>query len=76
VWTTCICDIFPHKSFKNFIAEISVVITDYCPRGSEARENILIQELDNNLVVIHFASNGFNLFRHIVYSHQDVLVPK
>ena len=36
---------------------MSVIIADYSTRGLETRENILFQELDNNLIVVHFARN-------------------
>jgi len=39
---------------------MSAIITDYSTRGFEMRENILFQELDNNLVAIHFVKNWFN----------------
>jgi len=36
-----VCDgIFSHKSFKNFIAEMSTIITDYGSRGSKPRKKI------------------------------------
>jgi len=45
---------------------MSVIIADDSMRGSEKRENILFQELDNNLIVIHSARNCFNPLGHIV----------
>jgi len=39
---------------------MSVIIADYSMRDFEARENILFQELDNNLIVVHFARNDSN----------------
>ena len=71
------CDgIFSHKSFKSSIVEMSVIIADNGSRGSEARKNDLFQELDNNFVIICLARDGFNPFGYVIYSQQDVLVPK
>ena len=71
------CDgIFRIRASKDQFAEMRAVIVNYNMRGSEVRENVLFQELDNNLVVIHFARNGFNPFRLIVHNSQNVLVPK
>ena len=39
-------------------------------------KNVFFQELDNNFVVICLARDGFNPFGYVIYSHQDVLVPK
>jgi len=52
-------DVFSHKSFKIFIAEMSAIVANNGSRGSKARENVLFQELDNNLVVIRLTRNGF-----------------
>ena len=68
--------IFSQKSFKSSITEMSIIIADYSSRGSEARENIFFQELDNNFVVVCLARDDFNPFGYIVHIHQDVLVPK
>jgi len=54
------CDgIFSHKSFKSSIIEMSAIIIDYGSRGSEARKNVLFQELDNNFIVIYLSRMAF-----------------
>jgi len=55
-------DIFLHKSFKSSIVEMIVIVANYDSKGSKARENVLFYELDNNLVVIRLARNGFYPF--------------
>ena len=65
-----------HKTFKGSIATVGVVITDDSTRSSEAREDVLFQKLNNNLIIISFAWNDFYPHGHIVHSNQDVLVPK
>ena len=52
-------DIFLHKSLKSSITEMSAIITDYNSRGSEARKNVLFQELDNNFIVIYLSRMAF-----------------
>jgi len=68
--------ILSHKTFEGSIAKVGAIITDDSTRGSEAREDVLFQKLDDNLVVISFAWNGFYPLGHIVHSNQYVLVPK
>jgi len=41
---------------------MSVIVANYGSRDSKERKNVLLQELDNNLVVIHLARNGFYSF--------------
>ena len=65
-----------HKSFEGSIARVSAIITEDSTRGSEAREDVLFQILDDNLVVISFAWIGFYPFGHIIRSSQYVLVSK
>jgi len=48
-----------HESFERSIAKEDAIITDDSTRGSEALEDVLFQKLDDNLVVISFAWNGF-----------------
>ena len=69
-------DIFLHKSFKESIAKVGVIITDDSTRDSEAREDVLFQKLDDNLVVISFSWINFYPLGHIVHNNQYVLVLK
>ena len=41
-----------HKSFEGSIVKVGAIITDDSMRGSEAREDVLFQKLDDNFVVI------------------------
>ena len=43
--------IHSYKSFEGSIAKVSAIITDDSTRGYEAREDVLIQKLDDNLVL-------------------------
>ena len=41
-----------HKTFEGSIVKVGAIIADDSMSGSEARENILFQKLDDNFVVI------------------------
>jgi len=68
--------ILSYKSFKGSIVKVGDIINNDSTRGSEVREDVLFQKLDDNFVIISFAWNSFYLFRHIVHSKQYILVPK
>jgi len=59
--------VLSHKSFKGSIAKVGAIITDDSTRGSEAREDVLFQKLDDNFVIISFTWNGFYLLGHIIH---------
>jgi len=65
-----------HKTFEGSIAKVGAIITDDSTRGSEVREDGLFQKLDDNLVVLSIAWNGFYPLGHIIHSNQYVLVSK
>ena len=68
--------ILSHKTFKGSIEKVGAIITDNRTRGSEARENVLFQKLDDNFIIISFAWNGFYPPGHIVHSNQYILIFK
>ena len=55
---------------------MSTPITDYSPRYSKSREDVLFEKFENNLVIIAFTRDRFNPLRNIIYSYQDVGVAK
>jgi len=62
-------DILSHKNFEGSIVKLGVNITYDSTRGSEEREDVLFQKLDDNFVVISFAWNGFYPFRYIIHNN-------
>jgi len=53
-------------------ASLSLIIHE----GFQSMKRYFFQELENNFVVVCLARDGFNPFGYVIYSHQDVLVPK
>ena len=66
--------IFPHQSFKNSVAEMRSIITNYRSRGAKSGEDVLFEKFDNHFVVIGHSWHSFNPFRDIIYSNQNELV--
>ena len=44
--------ILSHKTFEGTIVKVGVIIIDDSTRSSEAREDVLFQKLDDNLVAL------------------------
>ena len=65
--------IFSHKSFKNSVAEMRPIITNYRSRGAKSGEDVLFEKFDNHFVVIGLCRHSFYPFRDIVYSNQNEL---
>jgi len=66
--------IFQHQSFKNSIAEMRSIITNYRSGGAKSGEDIFLEKFDNHFVVIGLCRHSFYPFRDIIYSDQDELV--
>ena len=66
--------IFSHHSFKNSIAEMRSIITNYSSGGAKLGEDIFFEKFDNHFVVIDLCRHSFYPFRDIVHSNQDELV--
>ena len=44
--------IFSHQNFKNSIAEMRSIITNYRSGGAETGEDIVLEKFDNHFVVV------------------------
>ena len=66
--------IFSNQSFKNSIAEMRSIITNYRSRGAKSGEDVLLEKFDNHFVVIGLSWHNFNPFRDIIYNNQNELV--
>ena len=66
--------IFSHQSFKNSIAEMRSIITNYRLGGAKSGEYVFFEKFDNHFVVIRLCWHNFYLFRDIVYRNQNELV--
>ena len=66
--------IFSHQSFKNSIAEMQPIITNYRSGGAETGEDIFLEKFDNHFVVVGLSWHSFYPFRDIIYSNQNELV--
>ena len=42
--------IFSHQSFKNSVAEMRSIITNYRSRGAKSGEDVLFEKFDNHFV--------------------------
>ena len=65
--------IFSYKRFKDSIAEMRSIITNY-RFGVSKREDIFLEEFDNHFVVIGLSWHNFCPFKDVIYSNQDELV--
>ena len=56
------------------VTKMSTPIIDYGFGHPKSREDVLFEKLENNSAVIVLTRDCFNLFRNIIYSHQNVRV--
>jgi len=66
--------IFSHQSFKNSIAEMRSIITNYRSRGAKSGEDVFFEKFDNHFVVIGLCWHSFYPFRDVIDSNQNELV--
>ena len=51
--------IFPHQIFKNSVAEMWSIITNYRSGGAKSGEDVLFEKFDNHFVVIRLSRHSF-----------------
>ena len=66
--------IFPHQSFKNSVAEMRSIITNYRSGGAKSREDVFFEKFDNHFVVIGLCWHSFYSFRDVIDSNQNELI--
>ena len=54
--------VFPHQNFKNSIAEMRPIITNYRSEGAKTGEYIFLEKFDNHFVVIDLSRHDFYPF--------------
>ena len=66
--------IFSHQRFKDSIAEMRSIITNYCSGGVKSGEDVFFEKFDNHFVVIGLCWHNFYPFRDVIESNQNELV--
>jgi len=59
--------IFLQQSFKNSVAEMRSIITNYRSRGAKSGEDVFFRKFDNYFIIIR-------LFWHNIYPFRDIAV--